>query len=151
MKFWKQPSVTTKAGRKVQKEKFVPLERWENSDRSPFIVMSLRYHTQQFMQILKAQATGTTHSVESYPRRPLSTTAPPAKRSRVMVDLTDECNVKVDIEELPPNPAVELENRPDGEAVQTHAVRTDGAQEVYSYLPQRAAVVKAEVSPKFYV
>jgi hypothetical protein len=53
-KFYKQPSVTTMAGRNItETEKFVPLLRWKNKSENPLTTMNLFYHTQEMIQFLK--------------------------------------------------------------------------------------------------
>lgn len=54
-KFWKQASVTTKAGRKLEedKEKFNPLTRWTNKNKTPLHESNLYYHTLETLLTLK--------------------------------------------------------------------------------------------------
>lgn len=54
-KFWKQPSLVTSSGRKIEseREKFVPLMRWENISSSPLATMVLRYHTEDCLAFLR--------------------------------------------------------------------------------------------------
>lgn len=58
-KFWKQPSLVTASGRKVEsdKEKFIPLMRWENTSSIPLATMVLRYHTQETLNFLRNSKT----------------------------------------------------------------------------------------------
>lgn len=54
-KFWKLPSVTTSAGKKVvnEKEKFTPLPRWSNKTAEPMATLTLQYHTSAMIEFLK--------------------------------------------------------------------------------------------------
>jgi hypothetical protein len=54
-KFWTRPSVVTSSGRKIEseREKFVPLLRWENASEIPLKVMTLFYHSADMMRFLK--------------------------------------------------------------------------------------------------
>jgi hypothetical protein len=53
-KFYKQPSVTTMAGRNItETEKFIPLLRWKNKSEIPLMTLNLFYHTQEMIQFLK--------------------------------------------------------------------------------------------------
>jgi flagellar biosynthesis GTPase FlhF len=57
-KFWKQPSVVTSGGRKIQneKEKFIPLTRWENCSSEPMKIITLHYHSEDVIRYLKNPA-----------------------------------------------------------------------------------------------
>jgi hypothetical protein len=57
-KFWKQPSVMTSGGRKIQneKEKFIPLTRWENCTSEPMKIITLQYHSEDVIRYLKNPA-----------------------------------------------------------------------------------------------
>lgn len=54
-KFWKQASLTTAAGRRIEleKEKFRPLPRWKNLRKTPDEVLVLQYHTAAMMDFLE--------------------------------------------------------------------------------------------------
>ena len=54
-KFWKQASLTTAAGRKIEleKEKFRPLPRWKNLRKSPDTELILQYHTEAMLDFLE--------------------------------------------------------------------------------------------------
>jgi len=60
-KFWQQASLTTKAGRRIdagEKEKFVPLQRWQNVSKEANYTMQLNYHTSgqlRCMNMIKLQ------------------------------------------------------------------------------------------------
>ena len=93
-KFWKQPSVTTRAGRKVTKEKFQPLQRWEHAEPHPTETLVLSYHTRELVSFLRTLHTNKqnvhpeTNDGRIRPRGQAEN--PRAKRPRVIVDLTGE-------------------------------------------------------------
>ena len=54
-KYWKQASVVTTTGNRVtsEKEKFLPLNRWENRSVIPIHTMTLFYHQEDVIRLLK--------------------------------------------------------------------------------------------------
>jgi len=54
-KFWKQASLTTSAGRRIEleKEKFRPLPRWKNLRKTPDTELILQYHTEAIIDFLE--------------------------------------------------------------------------------------------------
>ena len=100
-KFWTQPSVTTRAGRKVTKEKFQPLQRWEHAEDHPAQTLLLYYHTRElvtFLRTFHANKQNVHPEINDGRVRPRGQAENPhAKRARVVVDLTDDdANVKVE-------------------------------------------------------
>jgi hypothetical protein len=65
-KFWKQASVTTVAGEKVEneKEKFIALERWENVNTEPIKILQTYYHNTSMISFLRNQ-TNSSLSIQS--------------------------------------------------------------------------------------
>lgn len=57
-KFWKQASVVTTSGKRVtsEKEKFLPLERWENCSNIPIHSLTLQYHQEDVIRLLRNPA-----------------------------------------------------------------------------------------------
>lgn len=55
-KFWQQASVATTAGKRIDfaKEKFEPLIRWGNKSRVPDHELTLYYHTEDMIRIMKS-------------------------------------------------------------------------------------------------
>jgi hypothetical protein len=96
-KFWTQPSVTTRAGRKVFNEQFNPLQRWENINSTPDHVSILQYHTRELVALLrtiheqKLAPEGSPAQQGARQRARDASTLPGAKRPRVVVvDLTGD-------------------------------------------------------------
>jgi hypothetical protein len=54
-KFWKQASVTTIAGRRIDKnkEKFPELIRWVNKTKEPSYTIQLHYHTKEMLELMQ--------------------------------------------------------------------------------------------------
>lgn len=54
-KFWKQASLTTIAGRRIEKnkEKFPELIRWANKTTSPQYTLQLNYHTKDMLDLMQ--------------------------------------------------------------------------------------------------
>lgn len=87
-KFWEQASVTTTAGRPIDKSKepFDPLVRWSNISSVPLNAMTLYYHSQTTLEILdNIRKTGSLL---------------PLKRAVGFVDLSDENDVNESVTSL---------------------------------------------------
>lgn len=87
-KFYKQPSVTTMAGRNIaETEKFIPLLRWQNKSDIPLTTLSLFYHTHEMIRFLRLF-----HETSSPGEQPssLEQSERGKRKYQEIVDLTDD-------------------------------------------------------------